>query len=419
MRRPWRTRADNSACSVPVPDDQAVLRRASRAAAWQAASILGLVVLIAGIAIYFVELHLQNQQIASQLSVVAATADDTVDPPPGMALVMRGHNGKVDVSANAPTGAAALLSQSPGYTDLRAGDQHYRALVADNPDGRIVALLDVGPYESDRRRLLLGLVFAEAVGLAVSAAVAQLFSRRAIRPLNQALDLQRRFVADASHELRAPLTVLHTRAQLLSRRADQLDPVELRRQADGIVADTRALGDVVEDLLLSASLEAVPRSLQPIDLLELSREVRESVTIHAESIGIGVDVELGAATDASAYVVMGSRALRRALFALVDNALAHERPGGRVVIRLDRTDTEVSVAVEDTGVGIDPNVVDDLFTRFAHGANQSTGGRRYGIGLALVREIAHAHHGEVFVASNPGAGATFTLRFPAAENRRI
>ncbi|WP_018160788.1 sensor histidine kinase [Smaragdicoccus niigatensis] len=394
-----------------------MLRRAARAAAWQAASILGLVVLIAGIAIYLVEVHLQNQQIANQLSVVAATADDAVDPPPGMALVMRGPGAKIQMSANAPTGAAALLSGSAGYTDLQAGDQHYRALVADNPDGRVVVLLDSSPYEADRRRLLLGLALAEVVGLAVSAAVAQLFSRRAIRPLNQALDLQRRFVADASHELRAPLTVLHTRAQLLARRADQLDPIELRRQVDGIVADTRALGDVVEDLLLSASLEAVPRSLEPIDLLELSREVRDSVTTHAESIGIHVDVEQGAATSASAYVVMGSRALRRALFALVDNALAHERPGGSVVLRLDRTDTDVSVAVEDTGVGIDPEVVDDLFTRFAHGENQPTGGRRYGIGLALVREIAQAHHGEVFVASTPGKGATFTLCFPAVEKR--
>ncbi len=77
----------------------------------------------------------------------------------------------------------------------------------------MVALIDLRPYEASRSRLLLSLAIAELAGIAVSVAVVVLLTRRSIRPLTEALALQRRFVADASHELRAPLTVLHTRCR--------------------------------------------------------------------------------------------------------------------------------------------------------------------------------------------------------------
>ncbi|WP_231748606.1 HAMP domain-containing sensor histidine kinase [Mycobacterium sp. M26] len=85
-------------------------------------------------------------------------------------------------------------------------------------------------------------------------------------------------------------------------------------------------------------------------------------------------------------------------------------------IRVGRDGETVTAAVADDGVGIDAETMATLFTRFSHGAEHTTreGRESYGIGLALVREIAHAHGGEVTVASTPGQGATFTLTLPAA-----
>ncbi|MDN5586490.1 MAG: ATP-binding protein [Brevibacterium sp.] len=107
-------------------------------------------------------------------------------------------------------------------------------------------------------------------------------------------------------------------------------------------------------------------------------------------------------------------ALRRAVLALVDNALAHERPGGHVLLRVERDRDQVKVRVSDTGIGIAPEVVPILFDRFSHGEMQPAGSRRYGIGLSLVREIAHAHRGEVIIESTPGVGSAFELILPAA-----
>jgi len=396
-----------------IVDDEALLRRTGRVAALQSALALGVVLLLVGTVAYFLDVRAQAQEISGQLSAVVASADDVTDAPPGMALAIRAPSGAVAVSDRAPAAAAArLLSGQPGFSSVRSHDVEYRGLVADRGGRRVAALLDITPWETGRQRLLLALVIAEVAGVAAAAAVVVMLSRRSIRPLGAALALQRRFVADASHELRAPLTVLHTRAQLLARRAEKhdVDPA-LRAQLNGLVTDTRALGDVVEDLLLSASLESAAGGREPVDLRVLCQQVRDSVAAHAESLHLRLDLESDAAGDLT--VTGSSTALRRALLALLDNAIAHESPGGQVTLRVTRVADTVSVAVADTGVGLDVHTVQHLFTRFAHGDGHTAGVRHYGIGLALVREIVDAHHGEIVVDGAPQHGATFTLHLPA------
>ena len=238
-----------------APNDLAVVQRAGRVAAMQASSALAAVLLVVGAVVFTVDMRVQNHQISAQLEAVAATADDVNDPPPGMELVLRDNNGRVSASDGGQPGVE-LLSGPAGFVDVHEGDNEFRALVMDRPEGRVVAMLDLAPYHDGRNRLLLSLGFAELAGILASIAVVVLFTRRSVRPLAQALALQRRFVADASHELRAPLTVLHTRAQMLARRAGAGDARALHKDAEALVADTRVLGDIVEDLLASATMTA-------------------------------------------------------------------------------------------------------------------------------------------------------------------
>ncbi|MDI9913859.1 HAMP domain-containing sensor histidine kinase [Rhodococcus sp. IEGM 1379] len=392
--------------------DEARLRRAGRSAAIQAAVALGAVLLIVGAASYFGYARAQDRQIRSALTEVAATADDADDPPPGMSLAFRSADGAVAVSPRAPRGITGLLDSPVGYTDFSSAAQNYRALVSDGTEGRVVVVTALEPYETGRQRLLLALGFAEITGIAASVGVVFLLSRRAIRPLSQALELQRRFVADASHELRAPLTVLHTRAQLLARRGNSIESFELVAQLNGLVDDTRALGEVIEDLLMAASMDDRRQSRHRVDMAAVCEQVRGSVADHAQKSGVSVETSESGTGEP---VVLGiESALRRAVLALVDNALAHERQGGHVLLHVERDRDQVKVRVSDTGIGIAPEVVPILFDRFSHGEMQPAGSRRYGIGLSLVREIAHAHRGEVIVESTPGVGSAFELVLPAA-----
>jgi signal transduction histidine kinase len=394
-----------------------VVQRAGRIAAVQASLALAGLLLVVGAVIFFVDVRVQGQQITSQLNSVAASADDVNDPPPGTILVLRDRSGKVEAStAGVPAGE--LLAGPVGFSDHQFDGAHYRAVVADKPQGRVVALLDLGPYDSARSRLLLSLGIAELAGIVASVAVVVLLTRRSIRPLAEALALQRRFVADASHELRAPLTVLHTRIQLLARRFDDANAEQTKEQIDALAADTRALGEVIEDLLASASMTDEDAPRDRIDLATVAHVVHDSMFQHAETAGVSLVVEPDSVVvPTEDLVVLGSAsALRRAITSLVDNALAHEHPGGTIAIAVRRHKDNVHIDVRDDGVGIDPFDMDTLFTRFSHGqAHTATGGRqRYGIGLALVREIAHAHRGEITATQTPGGGATFTLIIPAA-----
>ena len=396
--------------------DLNVVHRAGRIAAAQASLALAVVLLVVGAVVYFVDIRVQEQQIRSELSSVALAADDATDPPPGMILVLRDLAGKVEVSADGvPT--AELLARPAGFSEAQIDGVPYRAVVMDKPEGRVVALLDLGPYKEGRSRLLLSLGIAELAGIVASIAVVSLLTRRSIRPLAEALALQRRFVADASHELRAPLTVLHTRVQLLARRFEGGDAEQTKEQIDALASDTRALGEVVEDLLASATMTSGNAPQDRIDLATVVQAAYESMAQHAETAGVSLVIEANATAPAGDFVVLGSAsALRRAITSLVDNALAHEHRGGTISVALRRDHGNVLVDVRDDGVGIDPGAMETLFNRFSHGKTHTAAGDRprYGIGLALVREIAHAHRGHITVAQTPGGGATFTLTIPAA-----
>ncbi len=400
-----------------TPDsDLGVVRRAGRLAALQASLALAAVLLVVGAVVYLVDVRVQQQQIRSQLTSVAMAADDATDPPPDMVLVLRDAAGRVVASTDGvPT--TDLLARSPGFSDIRIENIPYRAVVVDKPDGRVVALLDLTPYEAGRNRLLLSLGIAELAGILASVAVVVLLTRRSIRPLADALAMQRRFVADASHELRAPLTVLHTRIQILGRRFDDGDAQQTKEQIDALASDTRVLGEVIEDLLASAAMTS-DRALQDrVDLSTVVAAVAESMTQHCQTAGVDLVVEANGSTPAGDVVVLGSAsALRRAITSLIDNALAHQHPGGTITVAVRRRQDDVAVDVRDDGVGIDPLAVGTLFDRFSHGhAHPGSGDRRrYGIGLALVREIASAHGGHIGVTQTPGGGATFTLFIPAA-----
>lgn len=397
--------------------DFGVVRRAGRVAAAQASLALAAVLLVVGAVVYIVDVRVQDQQITAALSAVAQTADDVTDPPPGMILVLRDTTGKVSVSADGvPT--AKLLARPVGYSDAWVRGVPYRAVVVDRPEGRVVALLDLEPYRTGRTRLLVSLGVAELVGILASIGVVTLLTRRSIRPLVTAMALQRRFVADASHELRAPLTVLHTRIQLLARRLDDGDLTRARAQVDALASDTRLLGEVIEDLLASASMTSEHAPRARVDLAAVVEAVSDSMTQHCETAGVRLIVEVGELSSPDDVVVLGSStALRRALTALVDNALAHEHPGGTIVVALRRQADHVVVDVRDDGVGIDPSAAGSLFDRFSHGHAHTAAGdhrRRHGIGLALVREIAQAHGGHIGFSQTPGGGATFTLTIPVA-----
>jgi signal transduction histidine kinase len=274
--------------------------------------------------------------------------------------------------------------------------------------GRVSAVADVSAREVEERRLMVSLAVAALLGALGAAAVGALIGRRAVRPLADAMALQRQFVADASHELRTPLTLLLTRAQLLRRHLSGGVAPGQRAELDRLVTDAMNLGEVVSDLLRSAELGQHPGTGESVDVGQVAADVVASL----QPLAAERSVRLTATgTDSGGAVAGAPGALRRALTSLVDNALSHTPVGGRVEVRLVAEAGAVSVSVVDDGTGVDPAGADRLVQRFSRGTSRDAG-RRVGLGLALVDEIARGHGGALLIGNEPGRGAAFTLRLP-------
>jgi signal transduction histidine kinase len=225
-------------------------------------------------------------------------------------------------------------------------------------------------------------------------------------------------VADASHELRTPLTQLHTRAQMLHRDLGSgASAAELAPDIEQLLVGTRHLGEVVDDLLLSTQVQARAEDATDVDLGVVAAGV--VATLGTRARDERVELALLPDTDGPSMVRGREAALRRVVTALVDNALSHTPAGGHVTVELGSFSSprQVTMIVRDDGAGFDPADADRIFARFARGGHGDD--RRFGLGLALVREVVTGHGGTIEAWGSPGEGATFTVRLPAGQHRPV
>lgn len=223
---------------------------------------------------------------------------------------------------------------------------------------------------------------------------------------------RRAFLADIGHELRTPLTIIRGEAQVALRNLEQPESgVEDALDAlERIVKYTRDLGRMVDDLFLIARAEAggLPMQIQQVELRELTRSVADDYASLASDLGATVE----AADGPPVYWHLDPDRLRRALAALVDNALRHTRQGVQVTLAAEALAGGVAISVSDDGPGIDPMLVPELFQRFRRGHTQGEG---TGLGLSVVRALVEAQSGRVQIGNRPGGGARAVLLFGQAD----
>jgi len=224
--------------------------------------------------------------------------------------------------------------------------------------------------------------------------------------------IRRDFVANVSHELKTPLAAIRGYAETLVDGAVE-DPATALRMSERILAQSRRLGDLLEDLLTLSRLERTetPPVAERVDLRELAEEAVELVATPASAKSIVVTLAEGPATELDG----DPDALLRMLSNLLDNAVKYTPAGGRVDVRLERGDGEVRIEVRDTGIGIPAAQVSRIFERFYRvdkGRAREEGGT--GLGLAIVKHVAQSHGGRVEVESDLGRGSLFRVLLPSS-----
>ncbi len=366
--------------------------------------------------------------------------------------------GAAPIPVDATAKAVAAGRPASAFEDMHVGDTHLRVYifhdVAVTPNGAglpvaVELARPLGSVDHVLSRLRLILLLLVAGGIALAAALSRVAATRVLAPLSEvtqtaqeigetddlstrlvvhaddevgqlatrfnamlerlqgsraALDdsvrAQRQLVADASHELRTPVTSLRTNIEVLL--ADPgLDEDERRRLLDDVVEQSEELTGLVGDLIELARGDLPAESVEDT---RLDRIVEEAVARgRRNSPGIHFDTEL------EPVLIEGvPERLGRAVNNLLDNAARHSPPGGTIQVTVDAG----AVRVRDHGPGIDPQDLPHVFDRFFRGAH-SRGQQGSGLGLAIVRQVTEQHGGSVEAANAPDGGAIFTLHLPA------
>lgn len=233
---------------------------------------------------------------------------------------------------------------------------------------------------------------------------------RAMRPARESFERQRAFVADASHELKTPLTLIRADAEMVLYRGHLNE--EDRKLVDHALAETERMSAILSDLLLVARLDAGKADLatKPFDLVSVLSEEAErfGVRAAAKEIRLGVQVpgELPARGD--------PKRTGQILAVLLENAVRFTPPGGSIALSGRLQDRWVEANVTDTGHGISPDHLPRVFDRFYRAETSRTRGKSggTGLGLAIARDLARAQGGDLVAESAKDGGATFRLRLP-------
>jgi signal transduction histidine kinase len=229
-----------------------------------------------------------------------------------------------------------------------------------------------------------------------------------LRPITEALRIQRQFTADASHELRTPVSIVRAAADVALNR-EHRDEAEYRETLSIVGSQARRMSRLVDDLLVLARADAGGYPLRPVDfyLDEVIAECCRAVDLLAAERGVTIR-----SSAAQEIPYRGDEdLLRQLVLNVLQNAVQHTPPGGSVAIDIERDAAAVKMRVTDSGAGVPPEDEQRIFDRFVQ-LDPSQRGQGTGLGLPIARWIAEAHHGTLVLERSGASGSTFCVSLP-------
>jgi len=336
----------------------------------------------------------------------------------GGALVGNPHRvNPADFEEFTPAPGAPASGQT--HQTVTVGGTRYRLVVEPwLQDGRqlgtALAGRSLAPHDREIRDVVVVLGTLAGIGLIFSLGGGYLVSGRALRPLEDAYERQRRFVGDASHELRSPIAVIQTSADLLLREQAPFDEAERREVVEQLREVAGEAGRLVDELLELAQLES-PNA--ETELPTVAIDLADATSTELERLGVLLrehDTPVTAHL-ASTPVLLLAEDAHRIVRALIENVLAHTPNGTAVTVRTSIEDGKVGLLVEDDGPGVPEALHARIFDRFVQTSDARTPSARSGsgLGLAIVRAIAIRNRGRAVASPRPGGGLRIVVTFPA------
>lgn len=260
-------------------------------------------------------------------------------------------------------------------------------------------------------QLQTSIIVIDVVSLVVFGSLSYLLAGRTFKPINNAMEAQKRFTSDASHELRTPLSIIEAELEMGLR--DKSTTIEeFRRIAKSVLDETKNLTKLTSDLLTIArfSEQTKNRKIETVDIYDLVLRTAKKMRTLADKKNIKLSFE----SRINLYVRGDKDALERLFTNILSNAINYTPDGGAIDIFVEQYKGIVLTAIKDNGVGISeddlPHIFDRLY-RADKSRNSFVPGT--GLGLSIAYEIVKQHHGRITAESKAGEGTTVRIELPA------
>ena len=271
-----------------------------------------------------------------------------------------------------------------------------------------VAFTDAS-YTDGWKQLALMLTLAGLVALVVLAAIAWLASKRILAPVAEAWASQRRFVADASHDLKTPLTVILANMSILKQNPTHTVAQE-SQWVENTITEAETMQDLVNEMLeLSQAEEGKQDRFSPVDFSDVVEEQTLLLDAMALDAGCAFDVEV----EENLTVSGDETRLAKMVKTLLENAFKYAGAQGAVSVSLSKDDGKAHLSISNTGVTIPAEDIEHIFDRFWRADKARTSGEGgFGLGLAIVKADVEAHGGTISCSSAEGHGTVFEVELP-------
>ncbi|WJM08197.1 HAMP domain-containing sensor histidine kinase [Paenibacillus sp. PK1-4R] len=275
-------------------------------------------------------------------------------------------------------------------------------------DGHMIVFIDVTAQQGILTNLIYTFAVVGLIMLIVIYFLSRYFANRSIAPVREAFEKQKQFIGDASHELKTPLAIINTNADVLL--ANQEDTIANQAKwLHYIKSETERMTGLTNDLLYLTQMDD-SRSTMIHAKFNMSDAV-ESIILPMEAVIFEKNISLDYNIEPNLTVHGSSEQIKQVILILLDNAVKYSGPKGAVNVTLQKQNNDVMLAVSNTGEGIAPEHLDRIFDRFYR--TDSSRARKHGghgLGLAIARSIVDQHKGELYARSVVGEGATFYVR---------
>ncbi|AWB43280.1 two-component sensor histidine kinase [Paenibacillus sp. CAA11] len=280
--------------------------------------------------------------------------------------------------------------------------------VMQNPQGYSISYIDITARQEILKNLIYTFSVVALIMLGVIYMTSRYFANRSIAPVKDAFEKQKRFIADASHELKTPLAVINTNADvLLANGEDTIN--EQAKWLHHIKSETERMKTLTSDLLYLTQMEDA-RSRMVYAAFDLSEAI-ESVVLTMEPVIFEKDLNLDYNIEPGLTITGSCEQMKQVVMILLDNAIKYGNPNGSVGLTLKRHQGHIQLSVTNTGPGIPAEHLGRIFDRFYRAdASRSRQSGGYGLGLAIARSIVEQHRGKIYAKSVPDEKTTFYVQ---------